>query len=62
MTNKIENTSGLKIWIIIVSFILPIIGPIAYFIYRRNNIKTARFSLLASLIGLTIVIINRYAK
>lgn len=62
MDNEVKNISRVKIWVIIVSFILPIVGLITYFIYRKNNNKTARLSLLASIVGLIILIIYKQQK
>lgn len=57
MTELTVKNNKIKIWALIISFILPVAGIIFYFVFRKTNKLTANTSLLVSIISLIIILL-----
>jgi RsiW-degrading membrane proteinase PrsW (M82 family) len=45
--------------LLVVSFVLPIFGPIMYFVFKKKQNNYAKFCLLSSLIGVVIAVLYK---
>jgi len=48
--------------LLVVSFVLPIFGPIMYFVYKKKQNNYAKFCLASSLIGVVIAVVYKNFK
>jgi len=62
MQQQNNRISFYKFLLLVVSFILPIFGPIMYFIYKNKQKNYAKFCLAASLIGVMIAVVYKNLK